>query len=143
MGRWSNDYKLDYYMFNETGAVFTLNEIEDLYKSEEHKTLETEKDIGFNEYINSVKFTKDFTKVYPKKIEAMADYTDDWYSYNDAFEALNKIVKALNLKDWELDNNEWFLIDLKDKKKNITWIMYDLIENVEDYCSCEKKIEND
>lgn len=143
MGRWSKDYKLDHYMFNETGAVFTLNELEDLYDSEDHKTLETEKDMSFNEYINSVKFTKDFTKVYPKNIEAIEDYAEDWYSYDDAFEALNKIVKALNLKDWKLDNGEWFLINLKYQKKNVTWIMYDLIENVEDYCSGERKINFD
>lgn len=130
----SNAYKLDYYMFTETGAVFTLNELEDLHDSE---------DVSFTEYLNSVNFTNDFTKVYPKIIEASEDRSDDWYSYDDAFEALTKIVKALNLNDWELDNGDWFLIDLKRQKKNITWIMYDLIENVEDFCSGERKINFD
>ena len=138
MGRLSKDYKLDRYMFNDSGAVFTLKELEDLYNSEDHDDF-----MDFDGYINSVKFTNDFTKVYPKSIDAMDDYAKDWYSYNDAFNALNKIVKALNLKDWELDDGEWFLINLKHQKKNMTWIMYDLIENVEDYCTCEKKINFD
>ena len=82
-------------------------------------------------------------KVYPKKIEATEDHSDDWFSFDDAFKALNKIVKALNLQDWELKDREWFLIDLKHQNKNVTWIMYDLIENVEDYCTGEKKINFD
>ena len=138
MGRRSKDYKLDRYMFNETGAIFTLNELEDLYNSEDHNDY-----ISFNDYINSVKFMNDFTKVYPKNIEAMEDHVADWFSYDDAFDALNKIVKSLNLKDWELNDREWFLINLKHQRKNITWIMYDLIENVEDYCTREKKINFD
>ena len=139
MGRFTKDYK-DRYMFNETGAIFTLSELEDLYNSEDHKTLELEKDMSFSDYLNSVKFTKDFTKVYPKTIEAREDRCDDWYAYNDAFEALNKIVKSLNLKDWKLDNGEWFLINPKCQKKNVTWIMCDLIENVDDFCSRKRKI---
>ena len=128
------DYKLEHYMLNATGAVFTLDELEDLYNSEE---------ISFADYINSVKFTEDFSKVYPKNIKVLDDCCDGWFSYDDAFKALTKIVKALNLLDWELDNSEWFLINLKHQKKNITSIMYDLIENVEVYCTDEKKITFD
>ena len=138
MGRLSKDYKLDRYMFNETGAVFTLNELEDLYNSEDHNDY-----MDFNGYINSIKFMNDFTKVYPKSIDAMEDHVGDWFSYDDAFDALNKIIKALGLQDWELTDHEWFLINLKYQKKNVTRIMYDLIENVEDYCTCEKKINFD
>ena len=76
MGRLSENY----YMFIETGAVFTLAELEDLYNSEDHKTLENEKDLSFNNYINSEQFTKDFVKVYPKKINARDDHVEDWYS---------------------------------------------------------------
>ena len=129
-----SDYKLEYYMFNATGAVFTLDELEDLYNSEE---------ISFTDYINSVKFTEDFSKVYPKNIKVLDDCCDSWFSYDDAFKALTKIVKALNLKDWELVGGEWFLINLTTKKKNVTSIMYDLIENVEAYCTDEKKITFD
>lgn len=129
-----SDYKLEHYMLNATGAVFTLDELEDLYNSE---------DISFTNYVNSVKFTEDFTKVYPKNINALDDCSDGWFSYDDGFKALNKIVKALNLKDWELDEGEWFLINLTNKKKNVTSIMYDLIENVGAYCSDEKKITFD
>ena len=125
-------------MFNESGAVFTLNELEDLYNSEDH-----DGHMGFNVYINSVNFMNDFTKVYPKSIDAIEDHVGDWFSYDDAFDALNKIVKALGLKDWELKDHEWFLINLKHQKKNITWVMYDLIENVEDYRTREKKINFD